>query len=752
MNFRKADWKSVIEYLCYFGAFTLLNAVTGTATPFSAALLAALLYFGKSVVIAPALFLVSFLPYGAFDLLLPAAIPAAVYIVVFLIYRHFDALPKGELILYVLFSFTGYVLIGGDDYLFKIILSVIAAAFSVVCIITLKLLFVKGLKYKPSYDELICLGIFTLFFGLGVTHALGEAAWRMVSAVLILLAVYLLKEGADGMVSAVLALSLTVATGDLSYVGVFLIWCLAAACVMPFSRYLAAVALLLSDLVIFFAFPLYAHYGYLEMILLLVGCLLFALIPSKWLEKVKEQLLAFREKQLVRQTINRNRSMLSNRLYEISTVFLEMGNIFNSFQRHVMSEEKARAHISERIDAEICRSCENYKRCRQKRVPSPAALEKLAEIGIAKGRVSFIDLPKEISEQCIHANNLIFFLNKQLAEYRSYILESMNMDVGRQMIGAQAIGISEILKGLAVETAQTLKMQSKLEKSLSAALAQKGFFPSELLVYGEGEHTEVSMILPNREFALKPFCDAVGEAVGTDMTVSEKANVTEDKIFVTLRHAPRYDAVFGIAHAAKDGSSASGDTHSVLRIGPNRFLVALSDGMGSGEYAESVSGATLALIESFYRAGMSGELILGTVNKVLSINTEDSFTALDIGVVDLTSLRADFIKFGAPYGFIITEDGIRIVEGNSLPLGILEDLKPEIHSTDLAPNNMLVFFSDGISDAYRSSSEMIDFLRTLPAKNPQNLADEILSHAIALENGAKKDDMTVLCVRVFARR
>ena len=174
--------------------------------------------------------------------------------------------------------------------------------------------------------------------------------------------------------------------------------------------------------------------------------------------------------------------------------------------------------------------------------------------------------------------------------------------------------------------------------------------------------------------------------------------------------------------------------------------------MGSGEYAESVSGATLALIESFYRAGMSGELILGTVNKVLSINTEDSFTALDIGVVDLTSLRADFIKFGAPYGFIITEDGIRIVEGNSLPLGILEDLKPEIHSTDLAPNNMLVFFSDGISDAYRSSSEMIDFLRTLPAKNPQNLADEILSHAIALENGAKKDDMTVLCVRVFARR
>ncbi len=752
MNFRKTDWKNVIEYLVYFGGFTLFNAVTGSPTLFSAALLAAALYFGKSVVVTPVFFLLSFLPYGAFDLLLPAAIAAAVFVVIFLIYRRFHILPKGELLLYVLFSLVGYVLIGEKDYLFKIIVSMITAAFSLVCVVAVKLILTKGLKAKPAYDELICLGLFSLFLGLGVTNALGEGFWRMISATLILYAVYLLKEGSGGMVSAVLALSLTTASGDLSYVGVYLIWCLAAACVMPFSRYLAAIALLLSDLVLYFAFPLYQGYGYLEMLLLPAGCLVFIVTPTKFLEKIKDQIAAFREKQLVRQTINRNRAMLSNRLYEISTVFLEMGNIFQAFKRHVMNEEKARTHIAERLSADICRECENYKRCKQKKIPSSAVLEKLAEIGIAKGRVSFIDLPKELAEQCIHANNLIFFLNKQLAEYRSYILESMNLDVGRQLIGAQAIGISEILNGLAIETAQTLKFQGKLEKALAAALAQKGFFPSELLIYGEGERTEISMILPNREIPLKLFCDAVSAAVGTDMTVCEKANVTESKIFVTLRHSPRYDAVFGISHGRKDGSAVSGDTHSVMRISPDRFLVALSDGMGSGEYAESVSGATLSLIESFYRAGMNGELILNTVNKVLAVNTEDSFSALDIGVIDLASLRADFIKFGAPFGFIITADGIRLVEGNSLPLGILEDLKPEISSVTLAPNDMLVFFSDGISDAYRSSSEMIDFLRTLPAKNPQNLADEILSHAIALEGGAKKDDMTVLCVRVFARK
>jgi stage II sporulation protein E len=235
------------------------------------------------------------------------------------------------------------------------------------------------------------------------------------------------------------------------------------------------------------------------------------------------------------------------------------------------------------------------------------------------------------------------------------------------------------------------------------------------------------------------------------MDLYDKANITEDKCYLSFRKSADYEAVFGIANTKKDGSEISGDTHAVSRIENDKFLVALSDGMGSGKNAESVSSASLSLIESFYKAGLNSTLILNTVNRLLSINTEDSFSALDITVIDLKTCTADFIKYGSPYGFIINENGIKIIEGNSLPLGIIEELKPSVATTKLDGGDMVLLMSDGVSDAFGSSGEVIDFLRTVPAKNPQTLADEILNHAVKLNGGQKKDDMTALAIRVYKK-
>ena len=235
------------------------------------------------------------------------------------------------------------------------------------------------------------------------------------------------------------------------------------------------------------------------------------------------------------------------------------------------------------------------------------------------------------------------------------------------------------------------------------------------------------------------------------MILSDRVEISEDKCYLLFTHAPEYDAVYGLARAIKDGSDMSGDTHAVTRVEGDRLLVALSDGMGSGKEAENLSSTTLSLIESFYKAGLSSPLILNTVNKLLSINTEDSFTALDLSVIDFNACTADFIKYGSPYGFIISDQGIRIVEGNSLPLGIIDELKPSVCTAPLNDGDIILLLSDGVSDAFGSSGEVIDFLRTLPAKNPQTLADEVLYTAIKKNGGEKKDDMTALAVRIFKR-
>ncbi len=57
--------------------------------------------------------------------------------------------------------------------------------------------------------------------------------------------------------------------------------------------------------------------------------------------------------------------------------------------------------------------------------------------------------------------------------------------------------------------------------------------------------------------------------------------------------------------------------------------------------------------------------------------------------------------------------------------------------------------TDGIADAFGSSGDIIDFIRVVPALNPQSLADEVLKKAIELNGESRKDDMTVLAVRIF---
>ena len=167
------------------------------------------------------------------------------------------------------------------------------------------------------------------------------------------------------------------------------------------------------------------------------------------------------------------------------------------------------------------------------------------------------------------------------------------------MIASQALGVSEILRGLALETGSQLKYQSRLERTLCSNLFKGGFMVSELLIYGEDERLTVNLITVMKEFSLPNMQKIISKSLGVDMIISEKTEISENKCFLSFRRATEYDAVYGISHAVKDGSSISGDTHAVSRVEGDRLLIALSDGMGSGKDAENVSSTALSLIESF---------------------------------------------------------------------------------------------------------------------------------------------------------
>lgn len=749
------DILSVIKYIFIFATFLIFNSLESEVLPYSTAIYVSALSNGVNVIPLSLLFLASFLVLNAPGLLGSAGIIIGLFTIISIIYTKFKLKFSFEMVAYCAVALTGFIFIGDTinpiTFDKRILTTILIIALTFLSVIASKAVCSKGLKFKFGFEEISSLAVITALFGLGVSNLVSPYLWKGFSVLLLLIICYVYRTGISALFSAVLGVSLAIYFKNLNYIAVFLLWSVCIESFSSLSRFAGAVAVIACDYLIQVIFSVYPDYQLIEFFSVLIGAVVFCLTPTKLLKNLKDKLYSFREKQLTREAINRNRTMLSGRLYDLSGVFCEMANAFNIFKNNDLTEAGAKDVMEKQVFDTVCRECDNYIKCKKNIKNTTVGIQKIIDIGFAKGKLSLIDLPRELSENCIHPNNILFGLNKLLAEYRIKLIENANTTNGRELIAEEALGVAEILKGLALETGALLKYQSRLERKLSENLFKAGFNVNELLLYGENDKITVCIVTAMQEFSITGIKNTISKTLGIEMDLLDRSKINEEKCYLSFRKAVTYDVAIGVAKAVKDGSDTSGDTHALSRIGNDKFLLALSDGMGSGKKAETVSSATLSLIESFYKAGLSSNLILKTVNKLLAINTEDCFSALDISVIDLETCSADFIKYGSPYGFIINDNGIKIVEGNSLPLGIIDELKPSVATTTLCDGDMVLLVTDGISDSFGSSGEVIDFLRTVPAKNPQTLADDVLSYAISLSGGNKKDDMTVLAVRVYKR-
>ena len=217
---------------------------------------------------------------------------------------------------------------------------------------------------------------------------------------------------------------------------------------------------------------------------------------------------------------------------------------------------------------------------------------------------------------------------------------------------------------------------------------------------------------------------------------------------VMLVSAPKYDIAFGSSVVTKSGKIVSGDNYAIVPVGDGKYLVSICDGMGSGNSARDISSLTIKLIENFYRAGFNNDIILSSVNKLLSLSEQEKFSTIDLCVIDCRNSLYDFIKLGASIGVVKRSSGdVEVIESSGLPVGVLENICPHITKLYINPMDIIVMVSDGVSDVM--GDDLISFVKFTDVVNPQELSNLILKEAVDRSDGVARDDMTVLCVRVF---
>ena len=628
----------------------------------------------------------------------------------------------------------------------KVLLAGIIFLLSSIFYVALRALLRKLLKCRLRGDEgIFSILLFTLI-GVGMCRLLSVNAYMGIAFFILLLFACAVKD-ADTLLCAFCLSLPPLFTASISPERFFL-YGIAVTAFIKSGRIAAVFALL----AVFFGYGYFdGLYEYPTALLVpsllsaLLPCLFFLLLPSPLVREMENKLIFYKEKHLSRLAINRNRAAIGEKLFEISSVFREIEATFHALNTDD-AQKNAQSYIKTTIWESVCERCTECANCRAAKAEE--GIETLIEVGLLKGRASLIDIPRSLADVCIRQSDLLYHLNKQLAAYKTQMMEAENAASGRSLLAGQAQGISEILKNLALEQSEPLHIYTDKERAFNIALLGAGIVCSEVLVYGEEDNLTLSLITFGKA-GVKKIAQVSSHLFGSPMMISEKLHLSNDKFCCILRKKPYFDAAFGVATMTKTGETVSGDTHSVIKIDERKFMVALSDGMGSGEYARKISESTISLLESFYRAKMPSPLVLSAVNKLMAFSKEESFACVDIAVIDLDSGSADVVKIGSPLAFILSGNTVKVLETTSLPLGILDCLRPDASSYTLQENDVLLFLSDGVADAFGSTADLYEVLRSIPISNPQQLTDSLLERALQAYNGIAKDDMTALAVRLF---
>lgn len=238
----------------------------------------------------------------------------------------------------------------------------------------------------------------------------------------------------------------------------------------------------------------------------------------------------------------------------------------------------------------------------------------------------------------------------------------------------------------------------------------------------------------------------------------EKCGVKQEQniCYQTYISKDKYSMQIGIARTSKEGENVSGDSSLQISLEDGKYLIAISDGMGSGPNARKSSQIATKMLGRLLSNGFDKETSIELINNTISSNIKDeTYATLDIMVLDLYAGNIEYIKNGACPTFIKNNKNIDVIKNITLPAGILNNIDLVVYDRDVDYNDIIVMCTDGIIDStqeYKNKELWVkNLLEQMETTNAQKIADIILKESIDNNYGKAKDDMTVIVTKIIKK-
>ncbi len=377
-----------------------------------------------------------------------------------------------------------------------------------------------------------------------------------------------------------------------------------------------------------------------------------------------------------------------------------------------------------------------------------------------KGQIEYEDMPRFFLETCRRREDYLAQLNRNLGratmnlEWKNRFLES------RDTVMVQFRELAVILEEFAHQMEQASDITEKKGEAVRRMFRQHHMLVENLLLL-EYENRQREAYLTVRTtngkcVTAREAAEILGQAMGNRGWYAPKdtrALVTRQTATIHFSEAGRYRMMYGMARIPREGESFSGDNFTYSEEVPGQVIMSVSDGMGSGEQASLESRRVVELAQQLLETGFSARATLKMVNTVLMlVGAEQHPATLDLCCVDLHTGVLEAMKLGAVATFVLSGNGVEVLEAGEVPAGVIGSVEPVLLSRKLWDGDRVIMVTDGVLEACPGEDKegsMREYLEGMEVHSVQEMAEELLQFACREEG--PRDDMMVLVGGIWRR-
>lgn len=211
--------------------------------------------------------------------------------------------------------------------------------------------------------------------------------------------------------------------------------------------------------------------------------------------------------------------------------------------------------------------------------------------------------------------------------------------------------------------------------------------------------------------------------------------------------------IFGQTIPAKE---VGGDYYDFIRIDDSHLGIVIADVVGKGTPAALLMSNLQATLRSEALADRGVKDTVGRVNFTLSKFMDmGKFISLFYGVLDIQNRTFAYTNAGHNYPFLLgKDDNVRKLEKGGVVLGTFSDFNYEEETVQLKPADLMLLYTDGITEATNDKDEMfeedrlLELLKGNRKSSAKEISQKIVDEVVSFQGGLpQSDDLTLVLLK-----